>query len=185
MVTNQWIPIFLKNNEGCKMIMIFVSSLNENVKLAKTIEEELKSKNYKTEIVNLVELDLPLYDTAKEGNDGIPPKALELAQKMKEAQGYVFVTPEYNYNVPPVLVNFIAWISRIGDNFRALFALKRVQLATHSGSNGLDFLHSFRNQLTRLGAVVAPRDIVATYQAPVQVDSLERIMEQYYTLVKS
>lgn len=167
------------------MIMIFVSSLNENVKLAKTIEKELNDKNYETKLVNLVELDLPLYDTQKEANDGIPKIALELAERMKNAEGYIFVTPEYNYNVPPVLVNFIAWISRIGDDFRALFSLKRVQLATHSGSNGLDFLNSFRNQLTKLGAVVAPRDIVATYTAPVQIDSLERIMEQYYTLVKS
>jgi NAD(P)H-dependent FMN reductase len=132
--------------------MIFVSSLNENVKLADRIEKELNSKNYDTKIVNLVELDLPMYDTKKEQNDGIPQKALDLAKQMEEAQGYIFVSPEYNFSAPPVLLNMIAWISRIGDNFRVLFALKKIQLATHSGANGVDFLNTFRNQLTKLGA---------------------------------
>lgn len=82
------------------MIMIFVSSLNENVKLAKRIEKELNGKNYDTKIVNLVELDLPMYDTNKEQNDGIPKKALDLAKEMEEAQGYIFVSPEYNFSAP-------------------------------------------------------------------------------------
>lgn len=67
----------------------------------------------------------------------------------------------------------IAWISRIGDNFRALFALKKIQLATHSGSNGVDFLNTFRNQLTRLGAIVMPRDIVTSYTVTMGNESLE------------
>ncbi len=166
------------------MIMILVSSLNENVKLAKRIEKELNSKNYETKIVNLVELDLPMYDTNKEQNDGIPQKALDLAKEMEDAQGYVFVTPEYNFSAPPVLLNTIAWISRIGDNFRALFALKMIQLATHSGSNGVDFLNTFRNQLTKLGAIVMPRDIVTSYTVTMGNESLERILDQYYLLLK-
>lgn len=166
------------------MIMIIVSSLNENVKLAKRIEKELNGKNYETKIVNLVELDLPMYDTNKEQNDCIPQKALDLAAQMEEAQGYVFVSPEYNFSAPPVLLNTIAWISRIGDNFRALFALKKIQLATHSGSNGVDFLNTFRNQLTKLGAVVMPRDIITSYTASIENDSLERILDQYYLLLK-
>eukprot|EP01029_Cantina_marsupialis_P032476 TRINITY_DN9925_c0_g1_i3.p1 TRINITY_DN9925_c0_g1~~TRINITY_DN9925_c0_g1_i3.p1 ORF type:complete len:175 (-),score=20.10 TRINITY_DN9925_c0_g1_i3:40-564(-) len=141
------------------MILIFVASLNENVKLAKKIEKELNNNGKETKIINLVELDLPMYDTNKEQNDGIPQKALELSEEMKKATGYVFVSPEYNFNVPPVLVNFIAWISRIGDDFRDLFSLKKIQLATHSGANGKDLLNSLRSQFTRLGSVVAPREM--------------------------
>jgi len=166
------------------MIMIFVSSLNENLKLAKRIEKELNSKNYATKVVNLVELDLPMYDTNKEQNDGIPQKALDLAKEMESAQAYVFVSPEYNFSAPPVLLNMIAWISRIGDNFRVLFALKKIQLATHSGANGVDFLNTFRNQLTKLGAVVMPRDIITSYTSSIKDDSLKRILEQYYSLLK-
>lgn len=40
------------------MILIFVASLNENVKLAKTLKEQLESLGKKSEINNLVDLAL-------------------------------------------------------------------------------------------------------------------------------
>lgn len=166
------------------MILIFVASLNENVNLANMIKDKLDNKRINSKIINLVELNLPMYDTFKEQHDGIPQVALDLAKEMGGASGYIFVSPEYNYGVPPVLVNTIAWISRIGDNFRALFTLKKIQLATHSGSNGQDLLNALRSQFTRLGAVVMPREIITTYEKKCNIDSLERILSQFETLVK-
>lgn len=166
------------------MVLIFVASLNENVTLANMIKNKLENKNVNSKIINLVDLNLPMYDTFKEQNDGIPQVALDLAKQMEEATAYVFVSPEYNYGVPPVLVNMIAWVSRIGDNFRALFSLKKIQLATHSGSNGQDLLNALRSQFTRLGAIVMPREIIATYEKKCKEDSLERILEQFETLIK-
>lgn len=166
------------------MILIFVASLNENMKLANTIKTKLNKQNIDSKIINLVNLNLPMYDTLKEQNDGIPQKALDLAKEMEEAKAYIFISPEYNFGVPPVLVNTIAWISRIGDNFRVLFSLKKIQLATHSGSNGLDLLNSLRSQFTRLGSIVMPREIIATYENPCKEDSLERILEQFKSFIK-
>ena len=166
------------------MVLVLVASLNENVNLANQIKNELDNKNVDSKIVNLVDLNLPMYDTSKEQNNGIPQIALDLAKQMEEATAYVFVSPEYNYGVPPVLVNAIAWISRIGDNFRKLFSLKKIQLATHSGSNGQDLLNALRSQFTRLGAVVMPREIITTYEKKCNEDSLERILSQFETLVK-
>lgn len=164
------------------MTLIFVASLNENMKLANTIKNKLDKQNINSEIINLVDLELPMYDTLKEQNDGIPQKALDLAKQMQEAKAYIFVSPEYNYGVPPVLVNTIAWISRIGDDFRKLFIMKKIQLATHSGSNGSDLLNSLRSQFTRLGAVVMPREIITTYEKKCNEDSLEKILEQFKIL---
>lgn len=60
--------------------------------------------------------------------DGIPPfnqdeeakppaTVLELKRRVREADGILFVTPEYNYSVPGVLKNAIDWASRpYGDN---------------------------------------------------------------------
>ncbi len=166
------------------MVLIFVATLNENMKLAKNLQEQLIEKNINSEIVNLVELELPLYDTNKEQNDGIPQKALELAEKMQIAKGYVFVTAEYNYSLPPVLVNMIAWISRIGEDFRALFTMKKIQLATHSGSNGVDGLNAMRTQFTRLGAVIMPREILTTYEKSLREDSSKKILEQFVEILK-
>jgi NAD(P)H-dependent FMN reductase len=166
------------------MVLIFVASLNENMSLANLVKSKLESKKIDSRIINLVDLNLPMYDTFKEQNDGIPQVALDLAKQMEEATAYVFVSPEYNYGVPPVLVNAIAWISRIGDNFRKLFSLKKIQLATHSGSGGQDLLNALRSQFTRLGSVVMPREIIATYEKKCKEDSLERILEQFETLIK-
>lgn len=166
------------------MILIFVASLNENMNLANMIKDKLDNKKINSKIINLVELNLPMYDTLKQEKNGIPTVALDLAKQMEESTAYIFVSPEYNYGVPPVLVNMIAWISRIGDNFRALFTLKKIQLATHSGSNGQDLLNALRSQFTRLGAVVMPREIITTYEKKCKVDSLERILSQFETLVK-
>jgi chromate reductase, NAD(P)H dehydrogenase (quinone) len=166
------------------MILIFVASLNENMKLANTIKTDFDKQNVDSKIINLVNLNLPMYDTLKEQNDGIPQVALDLAKEMEKANAYVIVSPEYNYGVPPVLVNTIAWISRIGDDFRALFTLKTIQLVTHSGSGGQDLLNSLRSQFTRLGSIVMPREIIATYVNHVKEDSLEKILNQFTNLVK-
>ncbi|WP_321469215.1 NAD(P)H-dependent oxidoreductase [Halarcobacter sp.] len=166
------------------MILIFVASLNENVKLAQKLQTQLNDKKIESEIINLVELNLPMYDTDKEQNDGIPQKALELSEKMKKASGYIFVSPEYNFSVPPVLVNMIAWVSRIGDDFRELFSLKKIQLATHSGSNGIDLMNSLRAQFTRLGSIVMPREIVTSYTNPLREDSSDRILDHFSSLIK-
>ncbi|RBQ31761.1 NADPH-dependent FMN reductase [Arcobacter sp. FW59] len=166
------------------MVLIFVASLNENMSLANMIKGKLENKNIDLKIVNLVDLNLPMYDTFKEQNDGIPKVAIDLAKQMEEATAYVFISPEYNFGVPPVLVNTIAWISRIGDDFRKLFTLKKIQLATHSGSGGQDLLNSLRSQFTRLGAVVMPREIIATYEKKCKEDSLEKILLQFETFIK-
>lgn len=166
------------------MYLIFVASLNENMKLANILQKQLKELNQNSEIINLVELDLPMYDSFKEEHDGIPKKIFPIMEKMREADGYIFVSPEYNYSLPPVLVNTVAWISRIGDDFRELFTLKIIQLATHSGGGGHDVMNAMRNQFTKLGAVVMPREIITTYQIPLKEESSAKIIKQFVEFSK-
>ena len=165
------------------MILIFVASLNENMKLAKTLKTQLKSLGKESEIINLVDLELPMYDSNKEETNGIPTEVNNLITKMQESEAYIFVSPEYNYSLPPVLVNTIAWVSRVGDDFRKLFTLKRIQLATHSGGGGNDVMQAMRTQFTRLGAIVLPREIVTTFQKKFDENSSERILKQFLQLI--
>jgi len=46
---------------------------------------------------------------------GIPPVIEDLRQRIKVADGLLFVTPEYNYSMPGVLKNAIDWVSRTPD----------------------------------------------------------------------
>lgn len=166
------------------MYIIFVASLVENMKLANKIEKDLKNLGKECEIINLVDLDITMFDTYKLENDGIPEKIKDLSIKMKEADGYIFVAPEYNYSIPPVLTNVIAWLSRSGDDFRELFALKYIQLATHSGSGGVDVCNAMRTQFTKLGSIVVPREIITTYERGIEEGSLYRILSQYLEISK-
>ena len=58
--------------------------------------------------------DIPLYDADLEAT-GIPPAVIALVDRIREADGVVIVTPEYNYSVPGVLKNAIDWLSRVPD----------------------------------------------------------------------
>lgn len=164
------------------MILIFIASLNENVKLANKISSQLKEENIENEIVNLVDMNLPLFDTNKKEKDGIPQEVLTLSKKMKNADGFILVSPEYNFSVPPVLLNMIAWVSRISDDFREFFLLKKIQLATHSGIGGNDLFNSLRVQFSRLGSVVMPREIRTTYEVTIDENSLKKILKQFIDL---
>ncbi len=166
------------------MYLIFVSSLNENMKLAKKLQVELKNKGKNSEIINLVELNLPMYDSLKEEKDGIPKGINSLISKMQEAKAYIFVSPEYNFSIPPVLSNYIAWISRADDDFRKVFTLKYIQLAVHAGGGGSDVSLAMRNQFTRLGSFVMPREIISTYQKPIEDGSLKKILDQFLSVSK-
>lgn len=44
--------------------------------------------------------DIPLYDADIQQEDGFPQSVQDIAQQIREADGVVIVTPEYNYSVP-------------------------------------------------------------------------------------
>lgn len=54
---------------------------------------------------------IPFFNEDLEGQ-ALPEAVLELASSVQAADALLFVTPEYNYSVPPVLKNAIDWISR-------------------------------------------------------------------------
>lgn len=52
---------------------------------------------------------------------GIPEDVGEFIDKVKDADGLLIVTPEYNYSVPGVLKNAIDWVSRPGSDIPRVF----------------------------------------------------------------
>lgn len=58
--------------------------------------------------------DIPLYDADVQQEEGFPQSVQDIAQQIREADGVVIVTPEYNYSVPGGLKNAIDWLSSPG-----------------------------------------------------------------------
>ncbi|PZV32089.1 hypothetical protein DM465_05520 [Escherichia coli] len=59
--------------------------------------------------------DIPLYDADVQQEEGFPATVEALAEQIRQADGVVIVTPEYNYSVPGGLKNAIDWLSRLPD----------------------------------------------------------------------
>ena len=56
--------------------------------------------------------DVPLYNGDVERDRGIPRAVQALKNSIRNADGLVIATPEYNASIPGVLKNAIDWISR-------------------------------------------------------------------------
>lgn len=158
--------------------MIIVASLGQNLVLAKSLQEILKKKGLDLEILNLVDLDLPLYST-KEQKIGLPPKAMECYDLVHKAKALIVLAPEYNAGIPPVLSNFIAWVSVVSKDWREVFKNKSALIGTHSGSGGVNVLNAMRIQLSYLGMNVMGRDILIHYKKPLVDQSAQEILEQF------
>jgi chromate reductase len=69
--------------------------------------------------------EFPLYDWDIQNSSGFPPAVKALADAIRQADGVIFVTPEYNFGIPGPLKNAIDWVSRVE---RQPFAGKPVAL---------------------------------------------------------
>jgi len=163
------------------MYIIIVASLNENVKLANKIQDKLNKENIKNEMINLIELDLPMYSSKIE-DEGIPKIVQNLHSKFENAKAFIIVSPEYNYSIAPSLTNAIAWVSRVGDDFRKIFTNKNTLLTTHSGGGGTDMLKGLRLQLSKLNAKVYDKEVITTYKKRLDEKYLDEVLNEFIKL---
>ena len=65
-------------------IGILVASSNNNLKLGLKFQELAKNLNVETDLINLVDYNLPLYSTNEEEKNGIPESVLDIATKIMD-----------------------------------------------------------------------------------------------------
>lgn len=159
-------------------IGILLASSTNNLKLAQRLQEIATQNNCEAEIIDLVQLNLPLYNTIEEEKNGIPEIAKELASKILALKSFIVVAPEYNGVMPPVLNNAMAWTSRSTKNWRDAFNEKTLALATHSGGGGAKGLQAMRIMFQHLGANILAREILTTYEKPLNEEAAENIVLQ-------
>ena len=91
-------------------ILVFYGSYRSDrmgIRLAEFVVERLKRRGDDVELIDAKAINLPMLDRMyKEYPKGEAPQALEqLARKIRAADGFVFVTGEYNWGVQPGLKN--------------------------------------------------------------------------------
>ncbi len=163
-------------------IGILVASSGYNMKLALKLQELAIEQGSKVELIDLVDLNLPLYSTKEEEKNGVPVQAKELASKILDLKAFIIIAPEYNGVMPPVLNNAMAWTSRSTKDWRDAFNEKIVGLATHSGGGGTKGLQAMRMMFQHLGANVIAREILTTYEKPLNEHTANNMIIQLIKL---
>ena len=123
-----------------------------NTQLLKAVQE-LAPKDMEIELVTLH--GIPLYDGDEEDKHGVPAIVKALQEKVRQADGIIIATPEYNFSVPGVLKNATDWLSRSGNPFK----WKRVGVmgASQGPVGTARAQYHLRQNLNGLEAIVMPK----------------------------
>lgn len=110
-------------------ILLLVGSGDTNshsLHLAQAIEAKLKESGATTELINLVESKIPLFNRAAEREDSYDDVTREFLAKSEAADAYVWVTPIYHNSFSGILKNALDWQ-------HSKFPNKIVGMASHGG----------------------------------------------------
>ena len=149
-------------------IAVIVGSTREgsfNRALGELAAASLEAQGAGVTRVDLAEFDLPLYSAALEAS-AFPPDALKLKALFTAQDGLLFVSPEYNGSLPPLLKNAIDWASRPTgeESLVALTAYRGKAAAIMSASispfGGLRGLMHLRQILSTIQMLVIPEQVV-------------------------
>src|SRR6202047_1641916 len=135
-------------------ILVFYGSYRSDrtgMRLAQFVVERLRQRGDDVELIDAKAIDLPMLDRMyKEYPKGQAPAALEdLAEKIRNADGFVFVTGEYNWGLQPGLKN-------LTDHFLEEWFWRPAAIASYSGGRfaGARAATAWHGTLSEMGMVV-------------------------------
>lgn len=112
-----------------KILVIYgsVRDDRQGIKAARFLEAKCKERGFEATLIDPKEYDLPLLNKMyKEySNKDIPEILRKLGELVKEADGYVIVTAEYNHSIPAPLKNLL-------DHFLEEYTFKPSAIACYS-----------------------------------------------------
>jgi NAD(P)H-dependent FMN reductase len=142
-----------------KSVLVLYGSYREprfGIRLARYLTSRLQAMQFDTELIDAREIGLPILSRMyKEYPPGTAPKSMEdLANKIKSADGFVFVCGEYNWGIQPGLKN-------LTDHFLEEWFWRPAAIASYSlqRTGGSRAGYSWHNILNEMGMVVISSSI--------------------------
>lgn len=142
-------------------ILVFYGSYRSDrmgIRLAHFVVEGFRARGDDVELIDAREVNLPMLDRMyKEHKKGEAPAVLEsLAGKIRDADGFVFITGEYNWGVQPGLKN-------LTDHFLEEWFWRPVAIASYSAGRfaGARAAIAWHGTLSEMGMVVVSSTISA------------------------
>ena len=135
-------------------ISVIVGSVRrdrQGIKVARWIENNLKLKNHTVYFIDPLELDLPLLDRMYKEMKNPSEKIIRLREKIKDSDGYMPITPEYNRSTSSVLKNTL-------DYFLEEYFFKPTAIVSYSPGifGGINAAQQLRLTFAELGAIAIP-----------------------------
>mgnify|MGYP000530030021 CR=1 FL=1 len=128
------------------------------IRLADFVVNGLRARGSEVELIDAKAIGLPMLDRMyKEYPRGEAPDAMEkLAQKIRAADGFVFVTGEYNWGIQPGLKN-------LTDHFLEEWFWRPAAIASYSAGrlSGARAATAWHGTLSEMGMVVVSSTISA------------------------
>lgn len=121
--------------------------------------------------------EIPVFNQDLEAQ-GMPPAVTQLHRAIRESDGLVIATPEYNHGVPGGLKNAIDWLSR-GPMPHGLFGIPTAILGASDGMIGTARAqYALRQTLTTLNAptLLFPQVLVSHVQH--KIDAAGRLTDE-------
>lgn len=165
-----------------KKIVIFTASEQKNLELANSFIKKFTELGAQVDLINIIDLDLPLYSSRTDGKYNAEDLLREQVPTISQATGMVFIAPEYNGSTPPAFSNFLAWLSRTSKDWREHLNGKAAVIATFSAGGGHGVLSSMRSQLAFIGMNVLGRQILTHFNKPLEEKSLQAVCEELIKL---
>lgn len=113
--------------------------------------------------------EFPLYNADIQNSSGVPSEVTDFADAIRDADGIVVVTPEYNFSIPGGLKNALDWVSRLDAQ---PFANKPVaiQSASPSPLGGGRVQYHLRQLMVFLDALVLNKPEIFVSDVAAKVD---------------
>lgn len=163
-------------------ITIISASGVKNLELALKFEEQLKALGADVSLLNLMSLELPLYTSESDSKNDAKALLGPSLDMLVASQGFVVLAPEYNGGIPPLLTNFLAWVSRSSKDWRICFNEKPGVIGTFSGGGSGHVLNAMRMQFSYIGMNILGRQVLTYGGKPLDENSLLSTCQQLLTL---
>ncbi|MGN6708245.1 MAG: NADPH-dependent FMN reductase [Candidatus Nitrosocosmicus sp.] len=158
-------------------IAVLVGSVRRDRKgiiVARWVEKKLQERNHKVYFIDPMDLDLPLLDRMYKEMDNPSKELVDLQNKIKDAEGYIPGTPEYNRSTSSALKNTL-------DYFLEEYYFKPSAIVSYSPGmfGGVNTAQHLRLIFAELGSPSIPSSFTIPRVYPVFEEEGHLIDEAY------
>ena len=151
----------------------------QGIKVARWVEKKLKGRNHTVFFIDPIEINLPLLDRMYKEMTNPSEKLIDLHEKIKSAEGYMPVTPEYNHSTSAAMKNTL-------DYFLEEYYFKPSAIVSYSpgGFGGINAAQQMRLIFAELGAPSIPSSFPISRVHEVFDENGKLVDERYEKRVK-